>query len=85
MASGELESKMSDLSARIQKLVPKSTVNIEDKPVLNDRPITLAERLAQIDAKVANIEGLREAARPEELRISHLPDKYGRAGRYPGY
>ena len=43
------------------------------------------EKLTELDAKVAKIEGLREAGKSEEIRIKNLENKYGRTGRHPAY
>jgi hypothetical protein len=82
----DLKSRMADVEARVSKALPPSTLVGTPFHVTEPTPPkTMDQRLAELDSKIANIEALREAGRPEEIRIKNLPMKYGRAGRHPAY
>jgi hypothetical protein len=77
---------MAEVSKKMEKVLPSSIY--EGTPFVlpeETRQKTMDEKLAELDAKVAKIEGLREAGRPEEIRIKNLDMKYGRTGRHPAY
>ncbi|CAG9318271.1 unnamed protein product [Blepharisma stoltei] len=73
-----------ELDTKIAKVLHKVAPSEQTEPQI-ERQKTLDERLAELDSSVAKIEALREAGKPEEIRIRNLPNKYGRAGRFPAY
>lgn len=82
----DLNSKMAEVQSRLKQTIPSSLLS--GTPYLipgESRQKTMDEKLADLDKNVATIEGLREAGRPEEIRIKDLPMKYGRTGRHPAY
>ena len=82
----DLNSKMSEVQSRLDKVFPASILEGTPHNIPEETPQkTMDERLSELDSKVAKIEGLREAGRPEEIRIKNLPMKYGRTGRHPAY
>lgn len=81
----DLAARMSALKTKLAPHLPVTTADISTRKLEPQRELTMEEKLLTLDAKVANIEALREAARPEEERVKNLPQKYGRAGRHPGY
>ena len=84
--SKDLNSKISEVESRLNKVLPSSVYEGTPYAIPNATPQkTMDERLAELDSKIAKIEGLREAGRPEEIRIKNLSMKYGRVGRHPGY
>jgi hypothetical protein len=85
--ASEIDSKLAALNKRLNAKFPVAE-NTVDPALRNYKGVehqTMDEKLAQLDAKVANIEALREAGRPEEIRIKDLPNKYGRTGRFAAY
>lgn len=81
----DLASRMAALKDKLAPHLPVTSADVSSRKLFPDRELTMEEKLTTLDAKVANIEALREAARPEEERVKNLPMKYGRAGRHPGY
>ena len=81
----DLALRMETLKGKLAKHLPVTTADVASRNFAPYRELTMDEKLSMLDAKVANIEALREAGRPEEERIKNLPQKYGRAGRHPGY
>lgn len=77
---------MAEVSKKLEKVLPSSFYEgtIYDIPE-ESRQKTMDEKLAELDSKVAKIEALREAGKPEEIRIRNLENKYGRTGRHPAY
>ena len=84
--SKDLNTKMSEVESLLKNTFPESLK--EGTPFLippESKQKTMDQKLSELDEKIAKIEGLREAGRPEEIRIKNLPMKYGRAGRHPAY
>lgn len=82
----DLSSRMAEVSKKLEKVLPSSFYEgtIYNVPEVTKQK-TMDEKLAELDSKVAKIEALREAGRPEEIRIRNLENKYGRTGRHPAY
>jgi hypothetical protein len=82
----DLNSKMSEVESRLKGSIPASVLGGTPFEVPEESPQkTMDQKLADLDSSIAKIEALREAGRPEEVRIKNLHMKYGRAGRHPGY
>jgi hypothetical protein len=84
--SKDLNSRITEIESRVKKVIPPSifeetTYSFPEEPAQK----TIDQKLEELDGKIAKIEALREAGRPEEIRIKNLPMKYGRTGRHPAY
>lgn len=83
----DLNSRIVEVAKHMEKVLP--TTIYQDTPLREipeeSKQKTMDQKLAELDAKVAKIEALREAGRPEEIRIKNLENKYGRTGRHPAY
>lgn len=82
--NASLTAGVEDLDRKIENVLSKVEPS-EAKDILQTRQKTLEERLAELDLSITKIEALREAGRPEEIRIKNLPNKYGRVGRFAAY
>ena len=82
----DLNSRMAEVNKKLEKVLPSSFYegSIYKIPEVTKQK-TMDEKLAELDSNVAKIEALREAGRPEEVRIRNLENKYGRTGRFPAY
>lgn len=82
----DLNTRMAEVAKKIEKVFPSSLYEGTEYNIPEEtKPKTMDEKLAELDSKVAKIEALREAGKPEEIRIRNLTNKYGRTGRHPAY